>query len=220
MAHFDDQLCRARGTSILLHLYPPLKRWAILFRPAWRDCRECVRTVPSLEGTRQFFPSYPALRLRLRAGLDYFSPTALDFRQQIPLANTKFASRTHLPCLAGRPSSHKLWSPIFTEIWSAHVAKLSTTEDDGVSKPAVDCPEDHFGNRAFHCVNPAMAIDLQLNEHSFGEVAASLPADGFLDCECGRPGTPASVHGPPDEARLSSSFGCYRERRRRHKPQR
>src|SRR5664279_4338283 len=130
MAHFDDSIVPCPSHPIHRHLHPPLKRCAILFRPARRDSRECVRTVPSLEGTRQFFPSYPALRLRLRAGLDYFSPTALDFRQQIPLANTKFASRTHLPCLAGRPSSHKLWSPIFTEIWSAHVAKLSTTEDD------------------------------------------------------------------------------------------
>ena len=24
------------------HLHPPLKRWAILFRPAWRDCRARV----------------------------------------------------------------------------------------------------------------------------------------------------------------------------------
>src|ERR1035438_2735371 len=178
MAHLDDQSCRARGTPMHRHLHPPLKRWAILFRPAWRDCRVCR---------------------------------------------------------------------------SAIFAEFPTTEDYSVSKPAVDCPENHFGNRAFHCVNPAMAIDLQLNEHSFGEVAASLPADGFLDCECGRPGTPASVHGPPmkrdSQAPLAATgnagggtnrnaekyqrildaavavfadkgFPCSRERRWRHKPQR
>src|SRR5664279_4827912 len=39
-------------------------------------CVNCV--VP--EGTRIYFPLHPALRLRLRAGLNYFAPTALDFR--------------------------------------------------------------------------------------------------------------------------------------------
>src|ERR1035437_4847884 len=43
-------------------------------------CVNCV--VP--EGTRIYLPLYPALRLRLRAGLDYSAPTALDF----PLANS------------------------------------------------------------------------------------------------------------------------------------
>src|SRR5664280_698788 len=39
-------------------------------------CVNCV--VP--EGTRIYFPLHPALRPRLRAGLNYFAPTALDFR--------------------------------------------------------------------------------------------------------------------------------------------
>jgi len=40
-------------------------------------------------GTRIYFPLYPALRLRLRAGLDYSAPRALDIRPSSPLANTK-----------------------------------------------------------------------------------------------------------------------------------
>ena len=45
-------------------------------------------------GTRIYFPLYPALRLRLRAGLNYAAPMALDFRPFSSLANTKFGSHT------------------------------------------------------------------------------------------------------------------------------
>jgi hypothetical protein len=47
------------------------------------------------EGTRIYFPLYPALRLRLRAGLNCTAPTALDFPLHIPLATTKL--RSHAP---------------------------------------------------------------------------------------------------------------------------
>ena len=43
-------------------------------------CESCA--VP--KGTRIYFPLHPALRLRLRAGLNYTAPTALDF----PLGNS------------------------------------------------------------------------------------------------------------------------------------
>src|SRR5664279_5411388 len=55
----------------------------------WRAAR-VQRRSPALErlcrnlcrpyGTRIYFPLHPALRLRLRAGLNSFAPTALDFR--------------------------------------------------------------------------------------------------------------------------------------------
>src|SRR5664279_4351331 len=46
----------------------------------------CLDGIPRIErsnlyrpyGTRIYFPLYPALRLRLRVGLNYFAPTALD----------------------------------------------------------------------------------------------------------------------------------------------
>ena len=41
-----------------------------------RVCENCA--VP--EGTRTNFPLYPALRLRLRAGLNYAASTALEFQ--------------------------------------------------------------------------------------------------------------------------------------------
>jgi len=38
------------------------------------------------EGTQIYFPQYPALRLRLRAGLNWAAPTALDFQ---PASSTR-----------------------------------------------------------------------------------------------------------------------------------
>ena|ERR1035437_2702570 len=38
-------------------------------------------------GTRIYFPLYPALRLRLRAGLDYFAPSGLNLRLANPTCN-------------------------------------------------------------------------------------------------------------------------------------
>jgi TetR/AcrR family fatty acid metabolism transcriptional regulator len=41
-----------------------------------------------------------------------------------------------------------------------------------------------------------MAIDLQVNEHSFGGAAVSRPADQLQECDRRKPSTPASVYGP------------------------
>src|ERR1022692_1254610 len=45
-------------------------------RPVAPNCANLCRPY----GTRICFPAYPALRLRLRAGLNCFAPMALDFR--------------------------------------------------------------------------------------------------------------------------------------------
>ncbi len=56
----------------------------ILSRPVSRILDEGLQSVRENlwrpYGTRVYFPLYPALRLRLRAGLSYAAPTALDLR--------------------------------------------------------------------------------------------------------------------------------------------
>src|ERR1035437_1014537 len=56
--------------------------------------------------------------------------------------------------------------------------------------------KNHFGNGAFHCINPATDINLQLNEYSFGEVPARHPWMDRRIAGSVRPVTPASPHGP------------------------
>ena len=48
--------------------------------------------------TRRFFPLHPALRLRLRAGLGYAVPPALDFARSIPPMQARTEFRNSLLC--------------------------------------------------------------------------------------------------------------------------
>ena len=43
-----------------------------------------INGLPPLKGLAIFFSLYPALRLRLRAGLDYFAPAALNWAFPLP----------------------------------------------------------------------------------------------------------------------------------------
>src|ERR1019366_1376349 len=47
-----------------------------------------------VEGLGSISHLYPALRLRLRAGLNSFAPAGLNFRQERPRVNSKFRSHT------------------------------------------------------------------------------------------------------------------------------
>jgi len=47
-------------------------------------------------GLGDFSPLYPALRLRLRAGLDYFAPTALFSLRLVPPMQLRTAFRNRL----------------------------------------------------------------------------------------------------------------------------
>src|ERR1017187_4571061 len=58
---------------------PPLDRGLT------RLCRNLCRPY----GTLSYFPLDPALRIRLRAGLDSFAPTGLDFAQSLDRANSE-----------------------------------------------------------------------------------------------------------------------------------
>ena len=60
-------------------------------------------------GTRIYFPLYPALRLRLRAGLDYSAPTALDF----PLGDSTRKCQVWF--------SHTLLSPFLLHLLTAQL---------------------------------------------------------------------------------------------------
>src|ERR1039457_2588048 len=53
-----------------------------------------------------------------------------------------------------------------------------------------------FWNHAFNCVNAVMAINLELNEHSFGKITAWRPAQRLHDCGRRCLGTPPFVYGP------------------------
>ena len=54
------------------------------------DCDNLCRPY----GTRICLPAYPALRLRLRAGLNCFAPAALDFRSANYRADTRLGCHT------------------------------------------------------------------------------------------------------------------------------
>jgi hypothetical protein len=41
-------LCRPRGTRFFGFAYPPLKRWAIIFRPASRDWASVGAEIPAI----------------------------------------------------------------------------------------------------------------------------------------------------------------------------
>lgn len=52
---------------------------------SWRtDLTEAVAKLSRPYGTQRFFPLYPTLRLRLRAGLDYSAPRALFWLLLVP----------------------------------------------------------------------------------------------------------------------------------------
>jgi len=109
-----QELCRPWRDSLFFPLYPGLPPWAKSNSPLRGSISRNRSTVPTQEefshkyfratawrenicrpyGTRVYFPLYPALRLRLRAGLNYAAPMALDFRPSSPLANTKFGFHT------------------------------------------------------------------------------------------------------------------------------
>src|ERR1017187_9837652 len=78
----------------------------------------CLDKIPRIErsnlyrpyGTRIYFPLYPALRLRLRVGLNYFAPTALDFRPPYFTGNSQVSfSHTLKACSTRTSRIHQSW---------------------------------------------------------------------------------------------------------------
>src|ERR1019366_5080661 len=94
-ATFSVASLAAEGLRRLDHLLPGLKS----------VCENVCRPY----GTRIYFPLYPALRLRLRAGLDYSAPTALDF----PLGDSTRKRQVWF--------SHTLLSPFLLHLLTAQL---------------------------------------------------------------------------------------------------